>query len=1725
MDAYDDTTAEDFSDSDDDVDSEDNEPSDVVENNELDVFTEISPRPYQSELEKKALSRNTIIHLPTGSGKTFIAVLLIKRTKQALALPYSEGGKRTFFLVNTVPLVEQQVKVIKSLLPLSASGYSSEDNVDYWDYEKWLQELDNNQVLVMTSQILLDMLNHKYVELSKINLLIFDECHQAVDEHPMRQIMRAFEYCPVSQRPRVLGLTAILLNTTVSIPDVTEKIKMLETTFHATIATVGDLGEVLSYSTDPVEIIIEYELPPPSSVSKRVVEKLRNLQSIIKGFPCSSDSRKIQLKPGEILLNTTMNKLNKIMFNIIEDIIKKITNLGLFGGSIAIVARMIQLERIKRNLETKKDQLLVTSVITHIVTARAILEKEMENTQGFERVRRYSSDKILRLLSVLIEYNPARMETSGNLKINISKVPLSAIIFTQERFESKILYTILKYVKKSNPRDFGFLEHEYVVGFNIKPNNDTREDHFEKKHSLKALLKFSRSNLNVLIATQVLEEGIDIQRCSLVIRYDPPLNYRSYIQSKGRARSRTASYVILLERSESSKFKAKWNTYQKIEEILREHLVGKSDYRSEPSLVTIEDKLYDQELDRYFSSTGASVTCNSAISLVSRYCMTLKTDKFTNVMPYWVLTRNNEELCITITMPVACAVKQEIKGQWMSNTKLAKQSAALETCKLLHQAGELTDNLLPISKKLSDLLTQIPPEKLKELFANWPVNYSKKEIDSDGLPGLICGTKKCIRKHPKVYPKSLDYQPQKSRGGTDWVLHIIKLNPAFAKPDDSRESCLYQLLQKHEGYGILTTLDLPTLCDFPMFLNIGEVSTSLQFNYKRFVIEDKQLNEIKRFHYLVFNDILGIAKKFLVYSNTFNNYFVVPIHKSGPQYDINWSIIKTYKTIETLREPTAEERQNLNVKKDEYYCAVVTPWYRGSLLDQRYIVTDVQEYRTPLSPFPSDEYDSYEAYYQDKYNLSIYGSKHQPMLEVKCITGRMTCLLPRAATINTLSARQVRRAAQAQGDDTQKAELFVPEYCVRYSFPGIYWYKATILPSILHRMSMLLLANDLRAQVSMETGIGLPVLPPGGIWKPITIDIKTAAESLLSIAHETESTQPSINQRQYDNTANDEESGEGNRIKVSSMKNTIFELQMKKLDERFDWDKDNEPIDIFRNMLEVTPMDIECYDKFISQPMHENMAAQKAKIAADQYRPTNFPPICPPPAKYNDKIKILSARSTKQGPELKDILQSITCSKSNDAFNFERMETLGDAFLKFAATLYLWDEFPELNEGQLTSLKGRLIGNKNLFYAGRNRNLGGMLKAEQFSPRNDFELPSFAVPTKLQQFVEHAKIRPTFLLNCKFEEEEILEGSVSDEALMMIKYKYISKEFISSTEEDNNVQPGMQIFMGKQALGDKNIADSVEALIGTYVLHGGPTAGFKILEWFDIIPRKNIANKLLHISVPTAFTKRLVSEDHIDFLLDHSRREIENILGYKFKDPSLLLEALSHPSYIKNRFTNCYEKFEFLGDALLDFLITSYLYENYPELTPGKLTDLRSALVNNVTFACYVVRLGLHRYLQSMLNAKLDTAILKFVEHQIQRQHCIDEQVLYLLDEPDCHLSEYVEVPKTLSDIFESLAGAIYLDSNGNLELLWQIYYKIMWREIDLFSQKIPKQPVRMLYEHIHAAPIFGHSHTIPPRTVMVPVRILVQGKWMTVHGFGSNKFQAKRAAAKIALRTLGVNT
>lgn len=81
------------------------------------------------------------------------------------------------------------------------------------------------------------------------------------------------------------------------------------------------------------------------------------------------------------------------------------------------------------------------------------------------------------------------------------------------------------------------------------------------------LRKFRAHETNLLIATSIVEEGVDIPKCNLVVRFDLPTEYRSYVQSKGRARAPISNYIMLADTDKMKSFEEDLKTYKAIEKV------------------------------------------------------------------------------------------------------------------------------------------------------------------------------------------------------------------------------------------------------------------------------------------------------------------------------------------------------------------------------------------------------------------------------------------------------------------------------------------------------------------------------------------------------------------------------------------------------------------------------------------------------------------------------------------------------------------------------------------------------------------------------------------------------------------------------------------------------------------------------------------------------------------------------------------------------------------------------------------------------------------------------------------------------------------------------------------------------------------------------------------------------------------------------------------------------
>ncbi|KAL4618926.1 hypothetical protein ACB092_06G046300 [Castanea dentata] len=182
-----------------------------------------------------------------------------------------------------------------------------------------------------------------------------------------------------------------------------------------------------------------------------------------------------------------------------------------------------------------------------------------------------------------------------------------------------------------------------------------------------------------------------------------------------------------------------------------------------------------------------------------------------------------------------------------------------------------------------------------------------------------------------------------------------------------------------------------------------------------------------------------------------------------------------------------------------------------------------------------------------------------------------------------------------------------------------------------------------------------------------------------------------------------------------------------------------------------------------------------------------------------------------------------------------------------------------------------------------------------------------------------------------------------------------------------------------------------------------------------------------------------------------SIRSVEEILSYSFKDKTLLEEALTHSSYNNGESFKSYQRLEFVGDAVLGLALSNYVFLAYPNLEPGHLSSLRAANISTEKLARVAVRHGLHRFIRHNA-ASLHDKVKEFADAVSQE----DDTLVY---------GGSVKAPKILADIVESVAAAIYLDLNLDLQQLWVIFRALLEPIVTLEDLQQQPQPVTMLFE------------------------------------------------------------
>lgn len=170
-----------------------------------------------------------------------------------------------------------------------------------------------------------------------------------------------------------------------------------------------------------------------------------------------------------------------------------------------------------------------------------------------------SSNQVQRLLIFLKKF-------AEDTQRRADSQPMKGLIFVQRRYTARILCHVIRRFANAYP-DLK-INVDFMTGRNaFMP--DSVETLLDNKNNKKVLEKFKRDEINLIIATSVLEEGIDLQECNLVVCYDMPTTFRAYVQTKGRARMKQSQYVIMAPASKMNALQSKVTEYRAIIEILK----------------------------------------------------------------------------------------------------------------------------------------------------------------------------------------------------------------------------------------------------------------------------------------------------------------------------------------------------------------------------------------------------------------------------------------------------------------------------------------------------------------------------------------------------------------------------------------------------------------------------------------------------------------------------------------------------------------------------------------------------------------------------------------------------------------------------------------------------------------------------------------------------------------------------------------------------------------------------------------------------------------------------------------------------------------------------------------------------------------------------------------------------------------------------------------------------
>ncbi len=460
----------------------------------------IQERDYQKRIADACIQSSTLVILPTGTGKTVVALLTIADILQ-------ERGGKVLFLAPTKPLVEQNAAFLKqNLLGKSVTLMSGEKNPKQREGE-WKE----NDVIVSTPQVIANDLKNQRIGLEEVSLMIFDEGHRSVGKYAYVPIAAAYQ----RRGGLILALTASPGGNKRRIQQVCKNLG------------VHNIEVRSERDPDLAEHIHEIEM---SWIEIEVPQNLARVTSVLQPLFDSGINQLINMGFMSSKRPPTIGYLVELN-NMLRAQLRSRKKKGYIFRALSLQAMAIKVGHALELAETQG----VSSLMSYFEKLRL----EAESKSGSKASRMIVSSTEFReaeeMLQGMKDEHPKVPKLIEVVREQLVNNPDSKImVFTNYRDSCEMVLNYLSELKEAR------------VGKLVGQSCRFGDMGLKQREQVEVLSRLKEGGLNVVVATCVGEEGLDVANTDLVIFYEPVPSEIRKIQRQGRTGRRRPGKVVIL---------------------------------------------------------------------------------------------------------------------------------------------------------------------------------------------------------------------------------------------------------------------------------------------------------------------------------------------------------------------------------------------------------------------------------------------------------------------------------------------------------------------------------------------------------------------------------------------------------------------------------------------------------------------------------------------------------------------------------------------------------------------------------------------------------------------------------------------------------------------------------------------------------------------------------------------------------------------------------------------------------------------------------------------------------------------------------------------------------------------------------------------------------------------------------------------------------------------------